>query len=107
MSERKCRVCGCTDERACETPAGPCFWVEPDLCSGCLMSARLSDVVATRLAAIPGAGLDTACFIYALGCAFWEGVRASMEAAQQEEAAEIEHYAQQTSNLILPPGFEP
>lgn len=27
-----CRVCGCTDDRAC-TP--PCSWVEPDLCSAC------------------------------------------------------------------------
>lgn len=25
-----CRVCGCTDQEACE---GPCYWVEPDLCS--------------------------------------------------------------------------
>lgn len=27
-----CRVCGCTDERACP---GGCWWVEPDLCSDC------------------------------------------------------------------------
>lgn len=27
-----CRVCGCTDERAC---AGGCSWVEADLCSAC------------------------------------------------------------------------
>lgn len=27
-----CRVCGCTDERACP---GGCTWVEPDLCSRC------------------------------------------------------------------------
>ncbi len=30
-----CRVCGCIDEEACETPSGPCSWVEPDLCSAC------------------------------------------------------------------------
>lgn len=30
--ERSCRVCGCTDERACP---GGCYWVEPDLCSRC------------------------------------------------------------------------
>ncbi len=30
--EAKCRVCGCTDERACP---GGCYWVEPDLCSRC------------------------------------------------------------------------
>lgn len=28
-----CRVCGCTDERACE-PTG-CWWVTPDICSVC------------------------------------------------------------------------
>lgn len=28
----KCRVCGCTDERAC---LGGCYWVEPELCSRC------------------------------------------------------------------------
>lgn len=27
-----CRVCGCTDDHACE---GGCYWVEPDLCSRC------------------------------------------------------------------------
>lgn len=31
-----CRVCGCTENEACETEAGePCHWVEPDLCSAC------------------------------------------------------------------------
>lgn len=35
--EGRCRVCGCTDERACEDPhtGGPCSWVEPNLCSAC------------------------------------------------------------------------
>lgn len=28
-----CRVCGCTDDRACP---GGCCWVEPDLCSACV-----------------------------------------------------------------------
>ena len=27
-----CRVCGCTDDDACDPP---CFWVKPDLCSTC------------------------------------------------------------------------
>lgn len=31
-SERKCRVCGCSDFNACP---GPCYWVEDDLCSEC------------------------------------------------------------------------
>jgi len=30
--KRKCRVCGCTDNRACP---GGCYWVEEDLCSAC------------------------------------------------------------------------
>ncbi len=29
---RKCRVCGCTDDHACE---GGCYWVAGDLCSQC------------------------------------------------------------------------
>lgn len=32
---RTCRVCGCTQDRACITQAGPCHWVEWDLCSAC------------------------------------------------------------------------
>lgn len=28
-----CRVCGCTDDHACE---GGCSWVEEDLCSACV-----------------------------------------------------------------------
>jgi hypothetical protein len=32
---RACRVCGCTDDNACITAAGPCWWVGPSLCSGC------------------------------------------------------------------------
>jgi hypothetical protein len=31
-AQRACRVCGCTDDRACP---GGCWWVEPDLCSAC------------------------------------------------------------------------
>lgn len=34
--ERACRVCGCTDEKACP---GGCSWVERDLCSACAMTA--------------------------------------------------------------------
>lgn len=29
---RSCRECGCTEDNAC---AGPCYWVELDLCSAC------------------------------------------------------------------------
>ena len=34
--ERKCRVCGCTQDRACPTKEGPCHWVEDDLCCACV-----------------------------------------------------------------------
>ncbi len=34
--ERKCRVCGCTNERGCP---GGCWWVGPDLCSSCVEEA--------------------------------------------------------------------
>lgn len=30
--ERRCRVCGCTEDCAC---TGGCYWVERDLCSNC------------------------------------------------------------------------
>lgn len=31
-----CRVCGCTADRACHLPEfGPCWWIEPNLCSYC------------------------------------------------------------------------
>ena len=41
---RRCRVCGCTDERACvemdiQGDCMPCHWVEPDLCSSCAPDA--------------------------------------------------------------------
>lgn len=32
LNERRCRQCGCTDNRACP---GGCAWVEDDLCSRC------------------------------------------------------------------------
>lgn len=34
---RACRVCGCTQARACIDLFGqPCHWAAPDLCSACL-----------------------------------------------------------------------
>lgn len=33
MEERTCRICGCTEDNACE---GGCSWVEEDLCSACV-----------------------------------------------------------------------
>lgn len=34
---QRCRVCGCTQDRACETDNGPCDWAEVDLCTACLV----------------------------------------------------------------------
>lgn len=36
-AERVCRVCGCTDERACP---GGCWWIQWDLCSACAQSRK-------------------------------------------------------------------
>lgn len=39
MPEKKCRVCGCTDDdcKQCLSAQGyACFWVEDDLCSRCV-----------------------------------------------------------------------
>lgn len=30
-----CRICGCTEHRACVVAGLPCHWIEPDLCSAC------------------------------------------------------------------------
>jgi hypothetical protein len=32
MTPRRCRNCGCSDDRACP---GGCYWIEDDLCSRC------------------------------------------------------------------------
>lgn len=36
--EGQCRVCGCTNDRACP---GGCVWAEPDLCSRCVLGRPL------------------------------------------------------------------
>ena len=34
--QQVCRECGCTDRFGCQSDeAGPCWWVEDDLCSHC------------------------------------------------------------------------
>lgn len=36
VDEQTCRVCACTERNACyDEQAGPCHWVEADLCSQC------------------------------------------------------------------------
>lgn len=41
VSLRKCRYCGCTDDRACE---GGCWWIADDVCSSCGEAARAEGV---------------------------------------------------------------
>ena len=31
----KCRICGCTQNNACITNEGPCWWVGDGICSAC------------------------------------------------------------------------
>jgi hypothetical protein len=38
LPEQFCRMCGCTNDNACEPP---CHWVEPDLCSSCVPKTAL------------------------------------------------------------------
>ena len=40
-ADRKCRLCGCTEDRACVVAGEPCHWVEPDLCSACAAAKEI------------------------------------------------------------------
>jgi hypothetical protein len=42
LPPRRCRVCGCTDDKACVDLQGACYWAAEDLCSLCArrMAAR-------------------------------------------------------------------
>lgn len=44
--ERACRMCGCTDERAC---SDGCYWVEVDLCSACEERAEHDAALAEQM----------------------------------------------------------
>lgn len=47
MTERSCRVCGCTDwdcSQCVEKTGHPCHWVEEDLCSACIRTQDQIDV---------------------------------------------------------------
>lgn len=41
QSERRCRVCGCTDVQACRVAGLACVWAGPDLCSACVIQPLL------------------------------------------------------------------
>lgn len=36
--KQKCKICGCTEDKACE---GGCHWVKYDLCSACIGKKEL------------------------------------------------------------------
>lgn len=52
--ERRCRVCACTEDDACDPP---CSWVEDDLCSACLPKPALCEARPTG----PGMRVLTGC----------------------------------------------
>lgn len=41
-TEPSCRVCNCTEERAC---VPPCYWAEPNLCSACVEAEKIPQPV--------------------------------------------------------------
>jgi len=47
IKNKKCRICGCDDDHACMTENGPCYWVEADLCSACVVTANIIESVDT------------------------------------------------------------
>lgn len=42
----RCKHCGCTETRACDTPEGPCHWVAPEVCSAAACVAKETDAAA-------------------------------------------------------------
>ena len=71
-----CRVCGCTDDRACD---GGCSWAEADLCSRCAPAAA-SDRAAQAL------GAALARHVAHGGSIPWPAVRRPFEAWQAAHA---------------------
>lgn len=55
LSIRTCRVCGCNDldcTQCIEKTGRPCTWVEEDLCSACVNTAREKPVKRNKKAAV-------------------------------------------------------
>ena len=46
QEERRCRVCGCTEDHACE---GGCWCVEQDLCSACAGEVKKTDETSDKI----------------------------------------------------------
>lgn len=43
-----CRICKCIDQAACFSHThGPCWWIEPDLCSHCAEPAIVAELFDT------------------------------------------------------------
>lgn len=61
FDDRACRVCGCTEDKAC---VGGCWWVEYDLCSACANKRRgIALWVAIACWAVIFAGLVCAAWL--------------------------------------------
>lgn len=52
LGDRTCRICGCTETRACP---GRCCWVAEDLCSSCAMPGAAAAAEACRRCGRSGA----------------------------------------------------
>lgn len=48
LTEHACRICGCTDDNACE---GSCFWAVPGVCSKCIIE-RVPECIELLVACI-------------------------------------------------------
>jgi len=43
MTERTCRFCGCTQDRACLTNDDACYWIAQDVCSNPVCDAAMRE----------------------------------------------------------------
>ncbi len=58
-----CRVCGCDALHACVDEAlGPCWWVDSDLCSHCVVKQRV--VVAMLLGVLIGVAVGVLATLF-------------------------------------------
>ena len=73
--ERTCRVCGCTDSRACVGDRGPCWWVEGDVCNYCQIKEH---------ARLPVCGTKAGCRQHMKAMAELQYVRTAIMLAQQD-----------------------
>lgn len=49
MTVRACRICGCTENRACVINDEPCSWISADVCSNPVCDAAAHEQLAARI----------------------------------------------------------